>query len=199
LDSRVVGLGAVAIGAAVLLALRPLLGRYLVNQPTGGSAGAKEAAFSPNPANDTDVTCKGLELSQLERILADFSRSYADDLAPGEPFRITPLKAHQFRITFPSDIEPSLLSFLVNYIHYPKSLDLTNVVVVAHVTLTSAFPLPRKALLGEKARVYVPSDDQDFDLVYVAVGSEYFRQSFTNMVWKPVDDGRIPAGVKALW
>ena len=201
LDSRVVGLGAVTIGAYLLLALRPLIGRYLRNQPAGGRTGAKEPAFTPNVANDTDVICKGWELSEPEKILADFSGLYADEFSTPKPFQTTRLKANQFRIAFPNDIAPSLLSFLVNYIQYPKGIDLAGrqVAAVAHVTLTKAFPLPADTYLGKRARVYVPADYQDFDLVYVAVGSEFFRQSFTNLAWKPTEDGRIPKEVKALW
>jgi hypothetical protein len=163
------------------------------------SATATVSPFIPNPANDTAVICQGWDETELTKILADFARSYEGRLPAAQPFRVE-RERDQLRIRFPNDIEPTLLSFLVNYLQYPKYFDLTNrhIVVVGIVTLTNAFPIPREDYVGKKARIYAPSNDQRYDEVYVAIGSEYFRQSFTNMAWKASVDGRIPDGIEAL-
>lgn len=173
MDTRVVTLGAVVVIAAVALLAMLLRTR---------NAGAGELEFTPNPANDTVVICKGRSEAELTKIFADFTRVYAARLAISEPFRVE-RRGDILRISFPGDIQPTLLSFLVNYPRYPKDMDLANreVAVLGLVTLTAAFPLPRNDYVGKKARLYVPSDDRDYDLVYVAVDWEDFRQSFTNM------------------
>jgi hypothetical protein len=70
---------------------------------------------------------------------------------------------------------------------------------LGRVTLTAQFPLPRQDYVGQKARIYVPSNDHKYDLVYVAAGSDFFEQSFTSMKWRPVQESRIPDGVARLW
>ena len=90
---------------------------------------------------------------------------------------------------------------MVNYLQYPTGFDYAGrqIAVVSHVTLTAAFPTPSDAYVGQKARIYVPTNDRDFDQVYFSVGPEYFQQSFTDMAWKPVADGRVPDAVRAVW
>jgi hypothetical protein len=185
----------VAVGLVVLLAAVGLL-VMLIRKPLYVATGS---LFIPNAANDTVVICRGWDEAELTKILADFARSYKNRLPTAQPFSVEH-DADQFRIRFPSDIAPPLLSFLVNYLQYPKGFDVTNrqIAVVGIVKLTSAFQLPRDDYVGKQARIYVPSNDQKYDEVYIAVGSEHFRQPFTNMVWKLSPDGRIPAAINGL-
>jgi len=194
MDTRVAVLSAVGAAVAILIALGPQLQRYR-------ASAAKEQAYTPNPANDTEIICAGWDAAELGKILEDFTRTYADRLGASARFRTERLSNKEYRITFPNDIAPTLLSFLVNYLQYPKGFDLAThqIAVVAHVTLTSAFPTPREGYVGQKARIYIPSNDRDYDLVYFAVGSDYFEQSFTDMAWRSVGDGRVPDAVRALW
>lgn len=165
------------------------------------SSGTAELPFTPNPASDTYVNCRGWSQAELKKILADFRSVYEGRLGPSGNFKTQRVSADEFRITFPNDIPPTLLSFLVNYLQYPRDFDLSthNIAVLAVVKLTAAFPVPSAAYVGQTARIYVPANDRQYDLVYVAVGSEYFEQLFTNMAWRPAKEGRIPANVKALW
>ena len=190
MDTQLVPFGLVALVVAASLVVMRLRSR---------GATAAIAPFTPNPSNDTVVICKGWDEVELTKILADFARMYKEQLPVAQPFRVEHQRG-EFRIRFPADIEPTLLSCLVNYLQYPKGFDLPShhILVVGIVTLTTAFPLPREDYVGKKARIYVPSNDQRYDEVYVAVGSEYFRQPFTNMAWKASSDGRIPDGIEAL-
>ena len=191
MDTRVV-----PVGVVVLLAVGGLLVWLLRSR---GYTPA-ERPFTPNPGNDTVVMCTGWDEQELSKILSDFTRMYQDRLSAGHPFRV---ESHtdQLEIRFPHDIQPTVLSFLVNYLQYPKGFDLAgrHIAAVGTVTLTDAFPLPSGDYVGKKARIYVPSNDREYDEVYVAVGSEYFEQSFTNMVWKITTDPRIPDDVRKLW
>jgi len=190
LDTRLVPIGLVVLVVAAGLLVMRLRSR---------GATAVVSPFMPNPSNDTVVICQGWDEAELTKILADFARIYERRLPAAQPFHVEH-RRDQFRIHFPNDIEPTLLSFLVNYLQYPKDFDLPShhILVVGIVTLTTAFPIPREDYVGKKARIYVPSNDQRYDEVYFAVGSEYFRQPFTNMAWKASADGRIPDGIEAL-
>jgi hypothetical protein len=172
--------------------------RFKVNL---SSLDAGRTAFAPNPANDTEILCTGWDEGELEKILRGFTRAYKDQLGPSWVFRTEALSSDGFRVTFPSDIAPDSLSFLVNYLQYPEDLDFAthDAAVLGRVTLTQQFPLPRQEFVGKKARIYVPSNDREYDLVSVAVGSDYFERSFTKLEWKPVLAGRIPDGVARLW
>ncbi len=189
MDTRRVIVGVLVATAVVIVSLLRIR-----------SSRAAEPPFTPNPANDTYIICRGWSRGELEKILADFRGIYAGRLGTSN-FETQRTGAKDFKITFPNDIPPTFLSFLVNYLQYPRDFDLStrNIAVLASVKLTAAFPLPSGTYLGQRARIYVPSDDRQYDLVYVAVGSEYFEQRFTNMTWKPAKDGRVPDGVKALW
>jgi hypothetical protein len=195
--SRVVIFGAVGIAVAVLVTLGPQFLRYGRYR----ASAAKEQSYTPNPANDTEIICAGWDAAELGKILEDFTQSYADRLGASAPFRTERLSPNEYRIAFPNDIPPTLLSFLVNYVQYPKGFDLAThqIAVVAHVTLTASFPTPREGYVGQRARIYVPSNVRRYDLVYFAVGPDYFEQSFTDMAWKSVEDGRVSEGVRALW
>lgn len=67
--------------------------------------------------------------------------------------------------------------------------------VVGNATIAQDFHPPSKSLVGQKAIFYIPSNDQDCDLVYVRVGDETFENSFAAGRWKKVADSRIPPGV----
>lgn len=159
-----------------------------------------ERPFTPNLTNNTVVTCTGWNGKELTKILGDFTRIYQERLTAGHPFRVD-AQTDRIDIRFPHDIQPDLLSFLVNYLQYPKGFDLAarHIAAVGTVTLTDAFPLPSSNFVGRKARIYVPSNDRDYDKVYVAVDSEYFEQSFRDMSWKAAADPRIPDDVRKLW
>jgi hypothetical protein len=165
------------------------------------SASVKAAAFTPNPSNDTEVFYTGCDEAELAKVLAAFAHVYKEALGASGEFRTAKLGEEKFRITFPQDISPDSLSFLVNYLQYPEDVDLSTheLAVLGRVTLTADFPLPREDYIGQRARIYVPANDRQYDLVYIALGTESFEQTFRQMHWKQVDDGRIPEGVKELW
>jgi hypothetical protein len=165
------------------------------------TAGDGEGPFTPNSDNDTEVLVTGWSDSELARILSDYRAMYSERLGPKFMIRTQRSDSGASRISFPNDIPPDLLSFLVNYLQYPRDFDLSKhtIAVLARTTLTRAFPVPSQEYVGQKARIYVPESDHEYDLVYVAVGSKFFQQSFTDGLWKLVPNGRIPAKVQPLW
>ncbi|HXS28976.1 MAG TPA: hypothetical protein VN730_15030, partial [Steroidobacteraceae bacterium] len=138
---------------------------------------------------------------ELRTILAQFEAIYKGRLGSQFAYRIDSLGVDGFDVHFPAGIQHPFLAYLVNYVQYPKGFDLRGrqIAALGRVTLTAAYPIPSSNYIGMRAHIYVPSGDRDFDLVYVAVGSEFFRQSFTFDTWRRETDGRVPAPVKALW
>ncbi|HTE40800.1 MAG TPA: hypothetical protein VK629_08215 [Steroidobacteraceae bacterium] len=150
----------------------------------------------PDRRNDKALFVHGLSTQELDIVLSAFAATYKDEL---RNFRyLIRAEGPVQHAVFPNDLEPRLFSFLVNYAQYPQGLNLTqrSVISVGTATVTAAFGAPAE-VVGRKAVLYVPTDDGDFDLVYVAVGEKTFRQSFTNMRWKRETDRRMAQTVQA--
>ncbi len=160
-------------------------------------SGVRNRPFVPDPNNKTTITVRGWTRAELERILDDFVKMYEISRSG---LVVSQGSNEGLTISFPGDIEPTNFLFLVNYIAYPKDLDLTNRTICAlgRVVLREGYKVLDEAMIGREARVYVPTDDTDFDLVYGRVGDETYRISFTSMKWKPVQDARTPPGIADL-
>ena len=171
--------------------------------PMAGSAAVQDkkmtAAFVANANNHITVAVRGWNRVELDRILKDFRRLY--NLPENSEWIIAKKGDYNFVIAFPNDIQPKLLYFLVNYIKYPKKLDLTgrSIGVLASVVLTGAFGAPDPALISKPAVIYVPANDTDYDMVYVRIESDQaFKIPFTTLIWEPVSDARMPNEVSGL-
>ncbi|HWW03521.1 MAG TPA: hypothetical protein VNZ64_27710 [Candidatus Acidoferrum sp.] len=154
-------------------------------------------AFKPDPANDKEVLVQGWTEAELKEILKKFQTKYADRL--GSNFLATmQTEPKHVRLRFPNDMPPEEFGFLVNYLQYPEDFDLASrdIVALGRVTLGRDFNLPDEKLAGQKAHFYIPSNDEDCDVVYVRVGDRTFENSFASWHWKVVTDNRVPRGVE---
>jgi hypothetical protein len=162
---------------------------------------ASSAAFVPDPNNDKVIIVKGWNDNQLSEVIGDFIDTYNNDGYPA--YTIEPHKqaGNTFRLAFPQDIHPLLFTFLVNYAAYPFDLDLTDrlILVGGKTTLTSLFEGVDPSLVGEKAILYLPENDQDHTVVYLhtADGST-FANSFSELGWRRVNEARLSIEVKQL-
>ncbi len=181
----------VLIAAAALAAILYLAGR--------SPRRAKLSSFVGNPMNDKQIVVQGWTDAELRRILADFEKMYDGRLGSAYS-AVLQNKGSSIRLSFPNDLPADEFCFLVNYINYPEGFDLKNrsATVSGHCTLSDASGIPDKTLIGQSALFYVPSNDQEYDLVYVRVGNRTFENSFASTHWKPVDDPRLPPGVAPL-
>ena len=157
-------------------------------------------AFDPVPNNDKSLWVKGWVEDDLKKILAKFQETY--EHGGYSPYQIQLQKSadDRFQLTFPADIHPQLLTFLVNYIHYPFNFDLTDrrILAVAKSTVTAGFE-GLDAYCDEQALLYVPKEDKDYDVVYMQTQSgRIFAVSFTDMRWIKKDDARLPSGIGDL-
>ncbi|HLX95238.1 MAG TPA: hypothetical protein VKU37_05795 [Verrucomicrobiae bacterium] len=151
----------------------------------------------PPDKHRKEVIVHGWTNEELSKILTDFADAYGDDLGKQFDYEVCPHDKGATRITFPHDIPPKNFSFLVNYLNYPKDYDLAgrSISATGNLTLTADFHLPDKSLIGKRAVFYIPSDDKDYDLIYVRVGGETFKNSFRSLHWKKVEDPRVPSGM----
>jgi len=190
-------LATAALGAGAALFPKPASRdseRVRRPQPARPVAKAKAGLEHKHQAS---VAVRGWSEEELQRILDDFSDSY--ELSDGW-VELEPRADGISTLTFPIEIAPQTLCFLVNYLNYPKGLDLAerSIGVVAHATLSQAFNPPDATLVGKTARIYVPSNDTDYDVVCVHCETKVYVVSFANFVWRPIADTREPATVSGL-
>jgi hypothetical protein len=170
----------------------------------GRGAGSESATipnFTPNPENDKVILVQGWNEAEIRKIIHDFTETYKSDGYPA--YTIEPHKQSEnlYRLTLPQDIHPQLFTFLVNYLAYPFNLDLRNrsLIVGGKTTLSSGFEGIDSSLVGKKAILYLPENDQDHDVVYLQTESGInLANSFTELRWRRVNDARLSSGVKNL-
>lgn len=156
------------------------------------------AAFVPDPANDSVVVVRGWSESELNRILGYFLLAY--DLRT-DAAQVSAETDGRIKLTFPRDIEPGILYFMVNYIQYPKKFDFKrrSIGVVGRVVLNQAFGVPDPRLIGKPAEIYVPANDTDYDLVYAKISpADVYEISFKDLIWRRVESERIPDAIVGL-
>jgi hypothetical protein len=157
--------------------------------------------FVPDPKNDKVIVVKGWDENELRKIFADFIKTYENEGYP--PYSIEPHKQQErlYRLQFPKDIHPLLFTFLINYMAYPFDFDLTNrsILVAGKTTLTRGFEGLDQSLIGEKALLYLPENDQDHAVVYMHTSSgTTFANLFSELVWRRISDARFPPDVTRL-
>ena len=150
--------------------------------------------------NDKEMLVRGWKNEELRRILDDFKAMYRERLAAEFAMAVHPMPDGVMRITFPTDIPAPLFAWLVNYIRYPKDFDLSarSIVVLGRTTLSAAFEPAEKKMIGQRAIFYVPTDDREYDLVFVRVGAATYELSFARGAWKIMTNDRLPPGLDAL-
>jgi hypothetical protein len=157
--------------------------------------------FDRDPENDKVVVVKGWSDDEVQQIIGDFIGTSEDDGYP--PYSIKPQMqgGNICRLTFPNDIHPWLFRDLVNYLVYPLDIDFENraITVYGKITLSSAFRGVDASLWGEKVILYVPENDEDYDVIYLQTASgANFSYSFTGPEWKRVGDARLSEEVASL-
>jgi hypothetical protein len=158
-------------------------------------------SFTPNSINDKVIFVKGWDEVEIRQIINDFIEQDKDVLYPAYTIEPHQQGEHLYRLTFPQDIHPWLFAFLINYLVYPFDLDLETrvILVVGKATLNSEFEGIDSSLLGQKAILYVPEDDEDYDVVYMQAESGInFARSFNEMKWRKVNEARLSNEVKNL-
>jgi hypothetical protein len=84
---------------------------------------------------------------------------------------------------------------------YPFDLDFKSryVIVGGKTTLSAEFEGVDSSLVGKKAILYIPQDDQDHIVVYMQTESGIsLANSFTEIKWRRVNDARLSSEVRNL-
>jgi hypothetical protein len=156
-------------------------------------------SFTPDLDNDKTITVSGWNENDLRRIVEDFRQQRTID--PPVEIDIQNPHDNQFVLTFPGDIAPGDFAALVNYLNYPIDFDLADrtLLVAGRTTLNSDFTGIPESLMGQRAIIYVPENDDDYTVIYLHTeNGDTFAESMNEMVWQRVDEPRLPAAISAL-
>lgn len=157
--------------------------------------------FDPDPGNDKLIIVRGWKEDELRRIIDDFVNQ---DTAQS-PLKVDTCKRYdqEFILTFPEDISPFDFAALVNYLNYPIDFELSNrsIAVAGKSSLSSDFQGIPAPLVGKKATVYVPENDQDYTVVHMHTDSgNSFSISLADLssTWQPIRYAKLPSQVRLL-
>jgi hypothetical protein len=156
--------------------------------------------FTPDPNNDKAILIQGWNEDELRQILDDF---VDEDLSAFAAFGIEIEKRLEssFALTFPEDVHPAEFLSLINYLAYPINFDPAgrSIIVAAKTTLNSDFDGLPKSLEGKKALLYLPENDEGYDVVFLQTDSGVvLANSFNEGVWRKVNDARLSTTVMSL-
>ena len=155
--------------------------------------------FTRDPNNDKLIVVSGWSEQELRKILADFSAEDVSSL--GCEIEIQKRFENEFRLTFPKDVSALDFAALVNYLNYPIDFDPgdRSIVVAGKTTLTADFEGIPKSLLGKKAVLYVPENDEEYTTVYLhAEDGNNFANFMQEPAWQRVTEARFGNKAKLL-
>ena len=184
----------------VIIAILGVVSVYLRGRGSG-SESTVNTNFKPAQDNDKVILVKGWDETDLTKIIRDFVATYENQGYPAYTIEPHQQSENFYRLTFPQDLHPMLFTFLINYLAYPFDLDLTNrpILVAGQTTLNSGFAGIGPDLVGKKAFLYIPENDEEQSVVYLRTDSgDTLAISFGEMKWKRVNDARLSSEVKAL-
>jgi hypothetical protein len=156
--------------------------------------------FTPNPENDKAILIQGWNEDELRKILDDFVEQ---DLSAFAAFQIEIERQSEssFALSFPEDIHPDEFICLINYLAYPFELNFAgrSIIVAGETTLNSDFDGLPHALTGTKALLYLPENDDDYQVIYMQIESgAVFVKSLSEGDWRKVTDARMPLALRSI-
>ncbi|QDH34069.1 hypothetical protein [Porphyrobacter sp. YT40] len=165
----------------------------------GPGSRRRKAAFTPAPSpliRKGRIIVSGLKMAQANAMLADFARLYDLDAAT---FAVAD-SGEAVRVSWTRPITTDTALFLVNYLAYPSDDRLPGrQVEVAGVIPVPAEIAPKGVAAGTLAKIFVPEDDTEHDLVHaLTADGRAFRISFTRMAWEPVAAAHASGWVSRL-
>ena len=185
----------------VLLLVLVALPVIILAKPVKLDSKSDLAPFTPDPDNDKVIVVKGWNEDELQRILDDF---VAEDSSGVASYKIEVEKRDEdlYSLTFSQDIHAAVFGFLVNYLAYPTNFALAgrSISVAGKTMLSPDFQGIPESLAENKAIIYVPENDQDYDVIYLLVETgAAFANAFSEGVWREVKDTRLSSEVKMLF
>ena len=158
------------------------------------------APYDPDTSNDKIVRVNGWNEQQLLEIIDGFMAA-RDPSAPHYEIQVSQQANNDYRLDFPHDIHPSEFAALINYLQYPIEFGISEhaITAVGRMTLSAPFDGIPESLIGQKAILYTPENDEDHDVVYVQTESgARYSYSFQDSSWRQVKAARLSVDVKRL-
>ena len=185
---------------SLLIALIPLPTMLFAKPVKAEDPQTDPSPFTPDLENDKAILIQGWNEDELRKILDDFVE---EDLSAFAAFRIEIQKRleNSFALTFPEDIHPDEFVCLIKYLAYPFDFDLAgrSIVVAGKTTLNSDFDGLPKSFEGKKALLYLPENDDDYQVVYLQIEPGVtLAKSFNEGTWRKVKDARLSSAVMSL-
>jgi len=156
--------------------------------------------FIADPNNDKVIIVRGWDEDELRIILEGFA-AFNSAAAPTYLIELHLAEERCFRLTFPADIHPFTFAALVNYLHYPIEVEVSNhlIHVAGLATVDAAFEDLPEDLIGQRAILYVPENDQDYDVVYLQTESgANLIYSFQEPGWCSIKQARLADETRLL-
>jgi hypothetical protein len=144
---------------------------------------------------DKELTVRGWKEPELKKIISNFEQAYQDRLAPTFSAEIRAGGGGDLQIKFTAEIEPRLFFWLINYVQYPKDFDLQSrtILVQGNATINSDFLPSGKSLIGKPITFYVPTEDDQYDIVFAQVDGKSYEFPFSSERWSRVQEARLPS------
>lgn len=144
---------------------------------------------------DKELIVRGWKNAELKQIILDFKEAYRNRLLANFTTEINSQQGGDLRVTFTAEIEMRLFFWLINYIQYPKGFDLKSreILVQGKATINSDFLPSKQSFIGKRITFYIPTDDDQYDIVFAQVEGQSFEFPFASERWRPVKESRLPS------
>jgi hypothetical protein len=160
------------------------MGKRLDSQPAHLNKKRPNRDLKPKllAENDKIVVVTNINEAQASQAIEQFCNLYNKESFVILP-SLTTLKENEHVITFPYDIDLDILCFLVNYIKYADELSEDTSYqpeIVAWTTLSKKSKLIKDDLVGNKAIIYIPNWDNEYDNIYLTTSAnECYKVDFS--------------------
>ncbi len=115
--------------------------------------------------NDKIVLIENTKLDELKSAIQKFCNNYNQDELIVLPL-LTVLSENKFVVTFPYDTDFATYCYFVNYMYYPNDI-FYKPTIKAWTSTKQNDDWMTNEIVNKKVMLYIPSDDKDYDNVYL--------------------------------
>jgi len=115
--------------------------------------------------NDKIVLIENVDSDNVKKAIQLFCNSYNQEDYKALPL-LTLVSGSKFIVTFPYDIDFMTYCFFINYMYYPNDIKYKPS-IKAWTSTKKTDEWMKEDITNKKVMLYIPSDDKDFDNVYL--------------------------------
>lgn len=112
------------------------------------------------------IIVRGGSFADVIKALKQWVKKYNRDLNGDVLLKVYKKATGYHIIQVDGELDNSLFNYLVNYIQYPEDI-IYKVKAIGFTTATDSF-LYESELIGKRIQVYIPENDTEYDVVYIA-------------------------------